>query len=60
MKLRSGRKMVDPRTPERDQTFGGNTSAAVSVGSSFMVVSSTAPNIVTTTSNCKTTNGHNF
>ena len=49
MKLRSGRKMVDPRTPERDQNLGGNTNMEASVGSILMVMSSTEPNIVTTT-----------
>ena len=41
--------MVDPRTPERDQNLGGNTSAKASVGSSLTVVSSTMLTIVTTT-----------
>ena len=41
--------MVDPRTSERDQSLGGNTSTVGSVGSSLVIMSSMTPNIVTTT-----------
>ena len=51
MKLRSGRKMVDPRNPNPngEPPPEGNTNAAASVGSSSVVVSSTSPKVVTTT-----------